>query len=262
MATKKFYENYDHVVTPTSKNVVLEYKGDYSVYFGITVDISGKNATKYSSYYENVSVRSGDDLIVKTIFISNSGSAKTVTTTVKDYFTNPYFDNNLTLESNLLKNQTYTINQNTDLGTNGLYMEKGDFNSSDFILAPKYDYEESFKLNNNYDDFVYDEKGEDNYVISSPSGRDYFLEMAGSDEYNAYSGSNPHIKDLKGNDEYVAENTNTRMNIDDYSGNDKYEAKDSATVITYDYKGNDEYIAQDNGSLGIEDYKGNDKYWL
>ena len=90
MATKKFYENYDHVVTPTSKNVVLEYKGDYSVYFGITVDISGKNAAKYNSNYENVSVRNGDDLIVKTIFISNSGSAKTVTTTVKDYFTNQY----------------------------------------------------------------------------------------------------------------------------------------------------------------------------
>lgn len=262
MATKKFYENYDHVVTPTSKNVVLEYKGDYSVYFGITVDISGKNANKYLPSYENIPTRNGDDLVITTVFISNSGSAKTVTTTVKDYFTNPYFDNNLVLESNLLKNQTYTINQNTEFGTNGLYMEKGDFNSSDFILAPKYDYEESFKLNNIYDDFVYDEKGEDNYVISSSSGRDYILEMAGNDEYNAFSGSNPHIQDLKGNDEYVAEEPDTRMVIKDYSGNDEYEAKDSATIITYDYKGNDEYIAQNSGYLQIMDYKGNDKYWF
>lgn len=263
MATKKIYNTYEHIVTPTSKNVVLEYKGDSSVYFGITVDISGKNATKYSKYYENVSVKNGDDLIVKTIFISNSGSAKTVTTTVKDYFTNPYFDNNLVLESNLLKNdQTYSFNPNTDLGTKGLYFEKGDFESSDFILASKYDNEQPFKLNNIYDDFVYDEKGKDNYVITSPSGRDYFLEMSGSDEYKAFSGSNPQIQDLKGNDEYVAENTNTQMLIEDYSGNDEYEAKDSATIITYDYKGNDEYIAQNNGSIQINDNKGNDKYWL
>lgn len=262
MATKKFYENYEHIVTPTSKNVVLEYKGDYSVYFGITVDISGKNATKYYSNYENVSVRSGDDLIVKTIFISNSGSAKTVTTTVKDYFTNPNFDNNFTLESNLLKNQTYIITQNTSGGTNGLYSEKGDFDSSDFILASKYDNEQPFNLKKSHDDFVYDEKGKDNYVIASPSGRDYFLEMSGNDKYSASDGSNPHIQDLKGNDEYVAENTNTRMSIEDYSGNDKYEAKDFATIIANDYKGNDEYIAQDNGFLGIEDYKGNDKYWF
>ena len=262
MATKKFYENYDHIVTPTSKNVVLEYKGDDSVYFGITVDISGKNATKYYSNYENVSVRNGDDLIVKTIFISNSGSPKTVTTTIKDYFTNPYFDNNFTLESNLLKNQTYIITQNTSGGTNGLYSEKGDFDSSDFILAPKYDNEQPFNLKKSHDDFVYDEKGKDNYDIASSSGRDYFLEMAGNDKYNASDASNPHIQDLKGNDEYVAENTNTRMSIEDYSGNDKYEAKDSAIIITNDYKGNDEYIAQDNGSIQINDNKGNDKYWL
>ena len=262
MATQKIYNTYEHIVTPTSKNVVLEYNGDSSVYFGITVDISGKNATKYSSYYENVSVKSGDDLIVKTIFISNSGSAKTVTTTVKDYFTNQYFDNNLVLESNLLKKQKHTINKETDLGTNGLYWEKGDFSSSDFILAPKYDYEESFKLNDIRDDFVYDEKGKDNYVITSSSGKDYFLEMAGNDKYSASNASSPDIKDLKGNDEYVAENNNTLMLIEDYSGNDKYEAKDSATIKTYDYKGNDEYIAQDNGSIQINDNKGNDKYWL
>ena len=82
MATKKFYENYDHIVTPTSKNVVLEYKGDYSVYFGITVDISGKNATKYSSYYENVSVRSGDDLFIGEKKLSVSIATKSITSSL------------------------------------------------------------------------------------------------------------------------------------------------------------------------------------
>ena len=261
MATKKFYENYDHVVTPTSKNVVLEYKGGNSAWFTFNVDISGKNATKYYNNYENVSVRSGNDLIIKTIFISNGGSAKTVTTTLKNYFAEPLLQE-IEIQSNLLKNQTYIIAQNTEIGTNGLYSEKGDFDSSDFILAPKYDNEQPFNLKKSHDDFVYDEKGKDNYDIASSSGRDYFLEMSGNDKYSASDSSNPHIEDLKGNDEYVAENNETRMKIYDYSGNDEYEAKDSATIITNDYKGNDEYIAQDNGSIQINDNKGNDKYWL
>ena len=31
--TTYFYEDYERVVTPTSKNIVLEYKGGNSAYF-------------------------------------------------------------------------------------------------------------------------------------------------------------------------------------------------------------------------------------
>ena len=254
-----FYEDYARVVTPTSKNVVLEYKGENSAYFTFNVDISGKNATKYSSYYENVSVRSGDDLIVKTIFISNSGSPKTVTTTVKNYFIE-YLLSEIDIKSTLLKDETICIDQYTKFGVNGLYGQVGDGPYSDYILAP--DDTSTMNLTNSGYDQVFDKKGDDTYYANGGL-IEYFLDLDGNDAYNSSNGNLTIVYDIKGNDKYLSENSGTKISTLDYKGNDEYCVKNFAALHARDYNGNDKYILEDYGSFSLaQDIKGNDEYYL
>ncbi|MBR5555618.1 hypothetical protein IKU74_06355 [bacterium] len=259
MATKKFYDSYERVVTPTSKNVVLEYKGENSANFTFNVDISGKNANKYDSRYQNIATRSGDDLVIKTVFISLNGSEKIVTTTLKNYFIENLLQE-IDIKSTLLKNETICIDQNTNLGTSGLYGQVGDSSYSDYILAP--DDTLTMNLTNSGYDQVFDKTGDDTYYANGGMGK-YFLDLDGDDSYNSSNGNITTIRDTKGDDKYLSENSGTKISTLDYKGNDEYYVEDSAALHAIDYKGNDKYIVEDNGYLSlVQDIKGNDEYYL
>lgn len=84
MATKKFNGDIQIEITPRSKNTVYQYTGDE----GYKFDINTSVPLGYDSLYKNVAYRTDADLVVTTIFASDTGKVKTVTTTILGYFTN------------------------------------------------------------------------------------------------------------------------------------------------------------------------------
>ena len=254
-----FYEDYERVVTPTSKNVVLEYKGGSSAWFTFNVEISGKNANKYDSRYQNIATRSGDDLVITTVFISLKGSEKIVTTTVKNYFIENLLQE-IDIKSTLLKDETICIDQNTKFGANGLYGQVGDGPYSDYILAP--DYKTDIHFADDGYDHIYDTKGDDIYYANGGM-IEYFLDLNGNDSYNSSNGNITIIRDTKGDDKYLSDNPSTKISTIDYKGNDEYKSTDFAKIHSIDYNGNDKYILEDDGSFSLaQDIKGNDEYYL
>ena len=255
----KFYDSYERVVTPTSKNIVLEYKGGSSAWFTFNVDISGKNANKYDLRYQNIATRSGDDLVITTVFISLKGSEKIVTTTVKNYFIENLLQE-INIKSTLLKDETICIDQYTKFGVNGLYGQVGDGPYSDYILAP--DDTSTINLTNSGYDQVFDKTGDDIYYANGGM-TEYFLDLNGNDSYNSSKGNITTIRDTKGDDKYLSDNPSTKISTIDYKGNDEYKALDSAKIHSIDYNGNDKYILEDDGSFSLaQDIKGNDEYYL
>ena len=253
-----FYEDYARVVTPTSKNVVLEYKGENSACFTFNVDISGKNADKYSNIYQNIPTQKGKDLVITTIFFTSKMQTKTVTTTIKDYFDTNNLLQGIEIKNNFIGTDNYVIDRDTVWGKNGLYAQVSDSPNNDYILAPDLK-EAEINLDNSGMDFVYDNKGNDKYKISASTNM--FFELNGNDGYFITNESGSVVIDTKGNDQYDSKDS-SMLGISDFVGNDKYLTEDNGRIIGEDFKGNDQYELYSNERSEIHDYYGQDKYYI
>ncbi len=129
MATKKITENTDFTITPKTKNSTYEITAtEVLVQFdaGFT-DSKGKAIIGYKTPYYNFAQKNNNDLVLTTLFTKDSGKAKTVTTTIKNYFkdtTANYYLNYKTFKKYNDSEATWinqTIKPGSDAGINDLY---------------------------------------------------------------------------------------------------------------------------------------------
>ncbi len=278
--TIKFDGNTTISITPKSKNLTYEYSGNTSYSFQINNEFisDGKVIDGYKSYFQNFATKRKDDLVITTLFVTYGGKVKKITSVVKNFFLddtkdytvkyNTYYPISATSE-NLT---TLTIRPDTEYGTNGLYNTDGienDYYTNYFLGTNKKDI---YEFIDNYSNYIYEPKGNDEYLSRHANKIDYIYDLTGNDEYkilqdNTSSGI-MYSYDYLGEDEYTADGQYARLYSKDYSGSDEYELKNGAEFWVEDYKGNDEYEVNANKSDAeainrrINDYKGNDEYEL
>ena len=289
MATKNFYEDYTHIVNPSTKNTIINYTGQETVNFEVKFETSGKDANKYMpNEFINISTRVDNDLYIETYFIKRSGSVKIIKTTIKDYYTNDLIPE-ITVTNTLDESREFTISKKYEIGKNGLYGQTEDTENDDYIIASKDKYAELTLTKGGYD-HVGDYKGNDKYIISKEETNSYehsiIYEATGTDEYyvsdwgygKLYDGKGNdkytlvdnarcYIAEVKGNDEYKISSQRGAC-IDEISGNDKYlienilHNKGFSQTKIYDISGKDNYTIKNTVGVEIIEYKGNDKYTI
>lgn len=271
-------------INPKSKNLTYTYSGDgiYTLNFvadfkymnkGIEKDILG-----YNECYKNFATKSNNDLIITTIFITDSGKTKKVISTVKNFFLDDTKDYkvkykthypNSAVSENL---STLTIKPDTEYGTNGLYNISGVENDYYINYLLGTNKKDTHEFSDDYFNYIYEPKGNDKYLSQHANKTDYIYDLAGNDEYkilqDGTSSGIMYSYDYSGKDEYTADGQYARLYSKDYSGNDDYELKNGAKFWVDDYEGNDEYEVNanksdaDTSNRRINDYKGNDEYEL
>ena len=286
MAKMNVTGDYTHVVNLSTKNTELEFNVETPIKFELTFEVTGKNAENFVEEYINVATRNGNDLIVETCFFNISGAGKIVKTTLKNYFTNEYLPE-LEITNTLNKDTTtFYINQNTEIGTNGLYGGTKDTTENDYILASN-DKVAELTFNQGGRDYVVDRKGNDKYDISRDkqgtefpniyenAGNDeYFIhncgyakiyDAIGNDKYKFIEETRGYVNDIKGNDTYDISGTRG-ANITDFAGNDKYNLINTQRYENYDLTtiyentGKDTYTIKNSNAITIYENKGNDNY--
>ena len=271
----KFNTNKNYIITPKSKNLTFEYTGTIDYTFLIDVGFtlpSGKQIYGYKEKYQNFAVKSGNNLVLTTLFTKDSGKSKTVTTTIKNYFSDNAKDYNVIFDSYKyyydLGNDidTFTIKPNATEGTKGLFkVMSEDTEDEDFILGTKGN--DTITITAGGGDWTYDTKGNDTYN-NEASDVAYMYDLSGSETYNTTTQSTTYSCDYKGNDKYFLEDDGSFLAAEDYAGNDTYKINSirgasSADFWINDYKGNDNYsVVSNSGEYSrFNDTKGNDEYY-
>lgn len=252
MATIKVNKkNHSYMYTIKAKsanNTYIPYEDALEATTSIDFDLSASD--------EDLFVKSGDDLIIYSIF---SSSNKVVTNTVKNYF-------------KLAPTYQYcvVITQDGSWGDIVNYYDYINENSLSAALP-------------NEPTIIYSEEGKEYSFVGTTNndvysvgnthynGSDYIYDVAGNDMY-AINAKQPDrrncttVQDFSGNDEYVLSNK-TYAKIYDMKGNDLYRFTGQADYDITDKGGNDNYIVYDAGvyissdkESQITDEKGNDNY--
>ena len=275
--TVKFNENTTISITPKSKSLAYEYTGNTSYSFQINNEFisDGKFIDGYKSHFQNIATKSGNNLVITSLFSTNSGKIKKITTTIKNYFINPASDYEVNFDSYRYLYEygdyvsSYTVTPNTPVGTKGLYtvMNEDATDSSDFILGTKKN--DIITVTSGGADFIYNEKGNDTY--KNESGDDaYVYDLKGNDNYNISAQSKIYAYEYEGNDKYFVDDDGSYLMAQDYKGNDTYKinsinGESSSDFWIDDYKGKDKYYITSNLNPtynNITDHNSNDKYYL
>lgn len=265
------------VVTPKSKNMTYEYTGEGGKMF-LTFDAEPGDV--YSSQFVNFGTKSGDDLVVTTLFTKSNGTAKTVKTTIKNYFANPYADYSASLRTYDVASRNWMwtgnlapITPGTTVGTNYLFAEGTTFDANNISYLMGTKGADEYLSNGAHGSIIWDQKGNDEYISRHTNVADTVYDMAGNDDYRVDNQSLGdvagmlYVTDYKGKDEYYAGGQSARLKVNDFAGNDEYEIEAGGVFEISDYKGNDEYEIESNGTSSvfnnsIKEWKGNDEYTL
>ncbi len=274
MATIKFDGDKTIDISPVSKNSTYEYNGTGTYTFEITNSFKNSKGiaiTGYETFYYNLGIKDGNNLVVTSIFAKENGSTKKITTTIKNYFANTD-ENNVTYDS-YLENfglTQYTITPNTPPGNDGLYYSESAGTGPYYILGENRDDTHTMGEAATTAQYYFDRKGNDTYYDYMKKSFAYTYDLTGKDTYEAEGGGILYTHDFAGNDIYSAKSTTdttTRFIARDFAGNDDYSIKTKAQFDIIDYKGNDKYSVEENAAAAyctntIEDGKGNDTYTL
>ena len=257
----KFSGDMNVGVVPASKNTVWQYTGSSTYTFRLTPDAS--LADGYEKQYRTFAVKQKNDIVITTLFTTDSGKLKKVTTTIKDYFADPGVNNTVVYKSWFEQSGAFErfVKPNSSEGDSGLY---GSVEEAMYYLASTAKNAPDLVFDGTNGTYVYDTKGNDTY-ISDHTVTDYVYDLAGNDVYESESSGTIRVYDYAGKDVYWATFSGSDLRAYDYAGNDKYSVAKNANAIIRDYAGNDEYTVVDNtndSQREIDDYKGNDKYYL
>lgn len=279
MVTKKITKNTDFTITPKTKNSTYEITAtEVLVQFDAGfIDSKGKYISGYSDKYYNFATKNNNDLVMTTLFTKDSGKAKTVTTTIKNYFSDPNSKYNLTYKTfkKYDDDESTWINEiikpGSDAGINDLYSTTSrpglpsDTNTRYYTATKNWT---DFTLNANRQHYIFSQKFNNKYKedhTTYGSIPDYIYDLSGTDEYTSNAGK-LYTYDYAGKDTYTVEGANAILFANEYAGNDKYYLKKYSDFWINEYKGNDTYWVTENKSTGtnkrINDTKGDDKYYL
>ena len=271
---KKISVSDSVTIDSKTKSQIYEFAADAT--FNYLVD----DEDPIYDYYLNFASKSGNNLVITTVFENTTTFAtKNITITFKNFFNSKY-----EIEVPYMTAQSgtnYSITKYTNVDDQHLFGEDG----QDYLLAPSKKKSQTEVTTNNQD--VFDIKGNDIYTSNKPVAS--FFDLAGNDTYKStnndstlhvrdyagkdtydFDGAAPEILEFKGKDKYIMKNYTAGdyyndFSITDYAGNDSYELdkvvfKEHKENAIVDYAGNDKYKITDSKKQNITDEKGNDKY--
>ncbi len=247
--TKKINADIDIDITPKTKSSTWEYTASSPV----VVNFKPKSNDEYTNGYKPIFYRKGNNLVYTVNFYKPDSSYKTITTTIKNYFTSSGAGDiqvNGTVKN--LNTELYSYQTSKNI-TNTIANDKiiGNNKNNSYNI-----------INLGGDEFV-DLKGNDKYTINASyeAGKiKKVYDYSGNDKYYANAGAFFSTYDLKGNDKYYI--NGGRGEFDDKKGKDSYDiTNNSGTVTIRDRKGDDKYkLHGSNNTIVVNDYTGKDKY--
>ena len=272
--TKKITGNTDFTITPKTKNTTYEITAnDVLVQFdaGFTTD-KGKPIWGYTSKYYNFATKNNNDLVLTTLFTTAKGKAKTVTTTIKNYFADSSANYSLKYKTFRSHNATEAYWNNPPIkpdsvaGYNYLYSPvQVPISANRYLVSTKDNTE--FALGGNFQTYIFSQKFNNKYTNHTNKSTipNYIYDLSGNDEYTLDKGK-MYSYDYAGKDTNSAD---VFLTSTDYAGNDTYELGLWSDFWIDDKKGSDTYTVTGNNDTNpledtprINDQTGNDKYYL
>lgn len=249
-STARTIDNTNWTINAHSKSYIWAYGEDKQKTLSFITETTegyGKIGTIY--------VKNGNNLDIITKYLNFSkGNIKTITNTVKNYYTTQN-TGAITIDSNPV-----AITETYKIAKGGYTINSSD--TPEYIYGAKGEY--NFTGSGEYGAEIYEEKGNNVYNIDNTltTGINAVYDFRGNDKYNFSSNtvSSNIVLDFKGNDKYFSKE-NTKLFISEYKGNDKYNFENS-DIFSTDYSGADCYEVSNASRLYLYDVKGKDKYQI
>ena len=254
--------NTDFEITPKTKSAEYVYSDSLTEATNVTFTADKGTYTSYT----RIMYKDGDDFVILTKFTKNNVVKKTVTSTLKGYFTNEKAGKIFGEDAiKPLYNKEYPDDY-TSAKKNWLYDEvlvgKTYENTAEFNAVIGNTKSNTYNLTKNGGDKIFEEKGNETYNIAHTSvDTTTVYDYVGKDKYNLSKGSKVSITDYSGKDAYTI--SIASGNIYEMAGNDKYTAVASTGTLTIrDEVGADKYNIENSGSIVVRDNAGADNYTL
>ena len=252
----------DITISPKTKSANYVYNN--SLADGTNVNLS-LDTQSYTSAYVSM-YRNGDDLVIISKFNKNSIPKKTVTSTLKDYFTNAKAGDVLGAWNFKKNDESYVSSAKSyiyDKVLEGKIFEKESAKFDAIIGNSKGN---TYKLLYSGGDKIFEDKGNESYTIAYEyvdGLSSSIYEYAGKDKYDISGGAKANIQEYAGNDKYIL--AKSSGNLYEYAGNDTYNLGNDVQLIIADRAGKDSYTLKDVTVTAVPTYmitddKGNDKY--